>query len=614
LDGENRLLPIVGTHTIGAMSRRISVLLAAVVLAAGSGGHAQAAPSDAADLLQIPRLLDDLSHTDTAVRDGASEKLAAIGAPARPELIRAARSDDPEQRTRAAGLLRKLPWYTATDPQPVRTLLERYGPADDRMRLGLLWQISELSGGVDALLRLLHEEPSHPIRWFIVALLTNERDIETQKKILALESAATAADDAPLLVLLGNVLIERDRDKALDCFRRATEAEEKRPGVDIGVLGLAFDALTDDCLSRGDVESAADLLRRQVRRDGLPHMAARTIYGQSEPHALARLMALHTYFGPLRHYHADVAQWGDGRAIGAPLRWRIALLMTRLGSAPPLPWQPFEFAGDQHLAAGAFLLRNKLHFAAESELHKALVAPAKGNPHQLEVHALLALGRSVADRKGDDETAADFLERAMHTMRTRDLGFAHPSRRTDDDTWAEIHWRRARAAHARGDHAGADARIKSLLQLLPTNTDMTIEMIDWLKQSGHTDDARVLFDKVYIQTDAKLDAATDEEKPGMKNDLAWLCARVGERLDEAQKLAREAVEAQPDNAAFIDTLAEACFRDGKIDEAIAHERRALEIEPDNVFMREQIARFRAARGGKRATSTATETRPAAQEP
>jgi tetratricopeptide (TPR) repeat protein len=327
-------------------------------------------------------------------------------------------------------------------------------------------------------------------------------------------------------------------------------------------------------------------------------MAARTIYGLSEPHALPRLMALHTYFGPLRHYRADVAQWSQGRAIAPPLRWQIALLMTRLGSAPPIPWQPREFTGEQHLAAGAFLLRNKLHFAAESELHKALAAPAKGNLYQLEVHTLLALGRSIADRKGDDETAADFLERAMHTMRTRDLGFARPSRRTDDDAWAEIHWRRARAAHARGDAPAANARVKSLLQLLPTNTDMTIEMIDWLKQSGRAEDARVLFDKVYIQTDAKLDAATDEEKPGMKNDLAWLCARVGERLDEAIKLAREAVHAQPENAAFIDTLAEACFRAGQIDDAIAHERRAIELEPDNTFMQEQLARFRAARQPK----------------
>jgi hypothetical protein len=71
------------------MFRRVITVLAAVVLTAGAGRSARAAPQSAAELLDVPKLLEDLSHTDTAVRDGASEKLAAIGEPARPELIQA---------------------------------------------------------------------------------------------------------------------------------------------------------------------------------------------------------------------------------------------------------------------------------------------------------------------------------------------------------------------------------------------------------------------------------------------------------------------------------------------------------------------------------------------
>jgi tetratricopeptide (TPR) repeat protein len=586
------------------MFRRVLTVLSAVVLTAGAVAVTHAAPQAAGDLLDVPKLLEDLSHTDTAVRDGASEKLAAIGEAARPELIKAARSDDPEQRTRAAELLRKLPWFTGKDPQPVRTILERYGQGDDRTRMGLLWQVSDATGGVDVLLRLLNEEPSQAIRWFIAALLANERDLVTQKKIMALEPTIAATtttsttlptgsgDDGPLLVLLGNVLIERDRAKALDFFRRAIDAEEKRPAADIGMLAFAFDALTDDCLSRGDIEAAAAVLRRQVPRDDLPHNAYRPGYGQNEPNALARLMALHTYFGPLSGYEQDLAAWGQGHVVALPLKGEIALMMARFGSPPPLPWQPRELTGEQHLSAGAFLLRNKLHFAAESELHKALAAPAAENPFILEANALFALGQSTGERD-DDEVSAAYLERAMQIKRTRDMAFGMPSRRSDDDVWAEIHWRRARAAHARGDNKVAAAEVKNLLQLLPTNTDLTISMINWLKQSNHLAEAKVVFDKVHIQTSARLAAAPDDEKPGMKNDLAWLCARVDERLDEAVKLAREAVEAQPENAAFLDTLGEACFRAGKIDEAIAHEQRALELEPDNTFMKQQVARFRA---------------------
>jgi tetratricopeptide (TPR) repeat protein len=352
--------------------------------------------------------------------------------------------------------------------------------------------------------------------------------------------------------------------------------------------------LTDDCVSRGDVEGAAAVLRRQVPRDDLPHNAYRPGYGQNEPHALAKLMALHTYFGPLRDYRQDIAAWGQGHVVAVPLNLQIAQLLGAFGSAPPLPWQPRELSGEQHLAAGAFLLRNKLHFAAESELHKALAAPAKDNAYLVEANALFALGQSTGERD-DDEVAAAYLERAMQIKRTRDLAFGAPSRRADDDWWAEIHWRRARAAQARGDNAAAAASLKNLLQLLPTNSDLTISVINWLKESNHPAEAKVMFAKVHIQSTAKLDAAPDEEKAGMKNDLAWLCARVSERLDEAVKLASEAVAAQPENAAFLDTLGEACFRAGKVDEAIAHETRALELEPDNTFMKQQIERFRAGR-------------------
>ena len=51
------------------MFRRVITVLAAVVLTAGAGSSATAAPQSAADLLDVPKLLEDLSHTDTAVRE-----------------------------------------------------------------------------------------------------------------------------------------------------------------------------------------------------------------------------------------------------------------------------------------------------------------------------------------------------------------------------------------------------------------------------------------------------------------------------------------------------------------------------------------------------------------
>ena len=73
--------------------------------------------------------------------------------------------------------------------------------------------------------------------------------------------------------------------------------------------------------------------------------------------------------------------------------------------------------------------------------------------------------------------------------------------------------------------------------------------------------------------------------------LDYTAAR--QRFTEALELARSAVQETPDNAAFLDTLAEASYRAGLRDDAIKLEQRALELTPDMKFMHEQLARFKA---------------------
>jgi hypothetical protein len=148
-------------------------------------------------------------------------------------LIRAARSDDPERRVRAAEILRKLPWYTDRDDKAPAPSSNATAPADERVQMALLWQISDNDGGPDVSCASCNEEPSDPVRWFIVALLSGEREPATQKRCWPSD---VTADDPPDLVLVGNTLFERDRRRALELFRRAIEAEQRRPASDIGVL------------------------------------------------------------------------------------------------------------------------------------------------------------------------------------------------------------------------------------------------------------------------------------------------------------------------------------------------------------------------------------------
>ena len=76
-----------------------------------------------------------------------------------------------------------------------------------------------------------------------------------------------------------------------------------------------------------------------------------------------------------------------------------------------------------------------------------------------------------------------------------------------------------------------------------------------------------------------------------------MSARCGQKLDEAVRLADEAVAASPDNSAYLDTAAEAHFRNGDARGAVRLETRALELRPNDVFMKGQLEKFQRAAGG-----------------
>jgi tetratricopeptide (TPR) repeat protein len=75
------------------------------------------------------------------------------------------------------------------------------------------------------------------------------------------------------------------------------------------------------------------------------------------------------------------------------------------------------------------------------------------------------------------------------------------------------------------------------------------------------------------------------------NNLAWLLAtRLADPV-QAESLARRAVSMDGANAEWLDTLAEALFRQGKRDEAVRVEESALRLA-DAPAYREQLRRFR----------------------
>ncbi len=77
----------------------------------------------------------------------------------------------------------------------------------------------------------------------------------------------------------------------------------------------------------------------------------------------------------------------------------------------------------------------------------------------------------------------------------------------------------------------------------------------------------------------------------VRNSAAWLAARAMKRLDDAQKESTEALRLRPNQAAYLDTMAEIHFARGNREKAVEWSKKAITSEPGATPLREQYYRF-----------------------
>lgn len=83
-----------------------------------------------------------------------------------------------------------------------------------------------------------------------------------------------------------------------------------------------------------------------------------------------------------------------------------------------------------------------------------------------------------------------------------------------------------------------------------------------------------------------LEQVLDEfpDDPSALNDLGYLWADQGKHLHRAHRMIRRAVDQEPDNAAYRDSLGWVLFRQGKLREALPELEKAAAAEPDPVVL------------------------------
>jgi len=147
----------------------------------------------------------------------------------------------------------------------------------------------------------------------------------------------------------------------------------------------------------------------------------------------------------------------------------------------------------------------------------------------------------------------------------------------------------ARAALAEGRLEDYRDAVTAIGRALPGDMKAYETLYPLLMEKGHAEEAAKLFDDSYQRHRRLVDDFP--ESATFLNQLAWLCAISRRRLDEALALAEQAVQLQPEQAAFVDTLAEVHFQRGDLAKAVEFSRRAVELAPRSAEMKRRLKHF-----------------------
>jgi tetratricopeptide (TPR) repeat protein len=142
----------------------------------------------------------------------------------------------------------------------------------------------------------------------------------------------------------------------------------------------------------------------------------------------------------------------------------------------------------------------------------------------------------------------------------------------------------------------ADGKVAEALRVyhdysayFPADTRLASDLVRDLDARGHRQEADMVFKEVWDFWKRQC-----QEHPGAAlchNRRAWFAVLCGRRLDEALANAREATRIAPNNARYLDTLAEIHFARGDRDKAAEVMRRCIHLDPDNERYRDQLRRF-----------------------
>jgi tetratricopeptide (TPR) repeat protein len=145
----------------------------------------------------------------------------------------------------------------------------------------------------------------------------------------------------------------------------------------------------------------------------------------------------------------------------------------------------------------------------------------------------------------------------------------------------------ARALFDAGDRSGAIALAEATAKAFPKDVQTQWVLADLYSESGRSGDRERILRQI-------VDAAPADARA--LNELGYLLATRGERLDEAIALVRRALETEPTNGAYLDSLGWAHFRRGDLDDAQKYLAAAAQRLPASSEIQDHLGDVYARRG------------------
>ena len=145
------------------------------------------------------------------------------------------------------------------------------------------------------------------------------------------------------------------------------------------------------------------------------------------------------------------------------------------------------------------------------------------------------------------------------------------------------------AAIERRDFEMARAIFDQIIAFSPGNPSLVEKSVPRLDELGQTKLADYMTSKV-----GEYFVETLKEYPNSANDrnnYAWVLACARRQLNTVLRHAEAAVALRPDQATYIDTLAEAHFARGEYDLATKWIKKAVALDPPRIYYRNQLKKF-----------------------